>query len=459
MSDIEDGYAQSTTTISSYRRTGADSGSNPCLNICVGIVLLFGSVGLLGWNERRTVCSMNAFYVAEKSAIRAKCDDIPSSYEGKLVFLHCPLLKKDMPTYDATSADPKLEGINNVFQNVNGLCFEGKTEIYQCYEEKSKHCKKHDKEGRCKKETTEFQYHMGYYDKFIPSQDFSKSLTDGSTVESARRAKKNSCGVDHNPTAQSFPYQLTSSAPRPDSVKMGNWMLNSLQIHQLTKECTTQVPPNIMAISAFEPAHNQPPSKLTVDNTRIVGDKLYTCSEDNQKIGCLAIGFYTMAPAEITLLYEILENSFVPYRAPSSWMCGGEEVTHISEANIPFENLFELFKTQERAYKWVLRALGFFMCFASLYLIFSPIEWLAHHFPFCGDCVGGIVGCALHCFECCLATGISFITIAIVWVVMRPHVGIPLFLIGVAFLVFGYVQSKRTRGRKERLLDSEEEME
>eukprot|EP00397_Hematodinium_sp_SG-2012_P026728 GEMP01028035.1.p1 GENE.GEMP01028035.1~~GEMP01028035.1.p1 ORF type:complete len:470 (+),score=79.39 GEMP01028035.1:59-1468(+) len=452
MSDDEpEGYARSTTTVSSYNRGKSSGGSNPCCNVCFGFVLVFSGIYLLGWNERRTVCKGRALIDAEDTAVKGSCDEPATSYNNKLVFLSCPLKKEDMKLYDATAADSSNEGLSDVITGVRGLCFEQRMQVYQCAEQKTETCTQKDSNGHCKKARTDFRYELKYSSQFLDSRAYCRSATDNAFVEKAKHAKQNSCGLRENPTSESFPFQITASGARPDAVKMGNWTLNSEQVHELTQLCNHPVKPVRNAFGTFAQSASQPPTKMdkVTMTTRGSSTKLYSCSPDNEVVGCLTAEFFTTSPDAVSLLYKVTESGFSKYCAPHSWLCGEEKISHIQQGEVDFDDLFEMFHSTEKTYRWGLRLLGFVVIFAGLYMIFSPIEWLAHHVPFIGDCVGGVVGCVLQCIEFLIAAGISLVTIAIVWVVMRPMVGIPLLLLGLAFIAMGIFQGRKNSKKKD----------
>jgi len=443
------GYAESTTTVSSYNRGASTGGSTPFCNIFFGLTLVFGGIYTIGWNERRTVCKNQGLLNAEEVFVTAKCDQPPTNYEGKLVLLSCPLQTENMPRYLAADLDVKYGNFNKVFGDVRGLCFNQEMKIFLCKESKTVKCVKHDGDGNCKKEKTEFRYDLDYSDQFVDSRDFYKD-SKGDVVDSAKHAKQNECGTELNPKPNSFPFQLIASAARPDAVKMGKWLLDSEQVHRLTKNCDEVVAPKQAELQSFNQEQKQPIQAIKPDN--VWADNLnnfYSCSLDAQSIGCIKLQFFTKAPKFVTLLYYIKNSSFSVYTTPPSWICSPDTLSHIQEGYISSDELFKMFQDHEYVFRWTFRLLGFITIYGGLYMFFSPIEWLAHHIPFCGNCIGGAIGCFLHAMEGLIAFGISLITISIMWIFMRPLIGITLLLFGLAFIGFSTFHTQKVHEKSD----------
>lgn len=90
---------------------------------------------------------------------------------------------------------------------------------------------------------------------------------------------------------------------------------------------------------------------------------------------------------------------------------------------------------------WVWRGVGCLMMFFGLLLIMRPVTALADFVPILGGIVGGIA----FLFAGLVAVALSFITIAISWLFVRPLIGVPLLLVAVALLagaIYLIVKSK-----------------
>eukprot|EP00397_Hematodinium_sp_SG-2012_P044314 GEMP01049463.1.p1 GENE.GEMP01049463.1~~GEMP01049463.1.p1 ORF type:complete len:453 (+),score=35.11 GEMP01049463.1:158-1516(+) len=388
--------------------------SNPCCGICVGFAMVIAGIGLLGWNERRTVCQMKAIYCAEDEAVHASCDKPPSDYENKLVFLSCPINPEDMKLYDATSTDSQNVGLTGIVSGVRGLCFEQRMEVFQCCEQKSQECVDFNNEGECTRARTKFKYKMEYIPNLLDSSHFGRDK-HGNPSARAKHLRAQACGLEENPKL--LPTKMFASTEPVTSLKMGRWVLDKPLLLRLIGACgKNPVPLNTNAFGRFNQGP-QPPATLSKTTVTTNGDgKLHTCSAGEETIGCLKLSFATTSPKSVSLLYKVTGGGkFRHYRAPASWMCGGEELSHIVEGELEFDDVFMMFKDQESVFRFMLRVAGYLGIFGGLCLIFGPIEWLAEHVPFCGEFCGGVVGCMLHCIAATLAGAISLITIAIMY--------------------------------------------
>merc|ERR1711972_808606 len=77
----------------------------------------------------------------------------------------------------------------------------------------------------------------------------------------------------------------------------------------------------------------------------------------------------------------------------------------------------------------ILRILGFLVIWFALSRVGAPLGVAADCIPCVGPCLGDAVETIVCCATCPPACGCALGVIGIVWVVMRPAVGIPLILI------------------------------
>jgi len=420
---------------------GGRGSRNPCAALCTGLALILGGIITLGWNERRTVCKNNALILAEQSFVSAQCDEPSSSYAGKLVYLSCPMKEENMRTYSAADVDSKHAGLNKAVGTVKGLCFEQRMQVMQCKEKKNRRCISRDEKKACTKYVTDYEYSKEFTSEFINSSEF---FQDGD-AEKARALKLQVCGSGDNPSPQSFPFpSLTASAPRPDRVKLSDtWSLTKEQIDRLTSRCDDVVRARKEEMKPFAQARVQPIRELKADNVWVddnTKNTFHSCADGALSIGCLNVQFLTKAPKYVSLLYKVSEKSsfeFEPFRAPGSWLCGPTSVSHIVDRQFgSYVDLFTTMQSEEDTLMWGLRVLGFMIILIGIGLFLSPVEWLARNIPFIGDYVGGAVGWLLAIVALLLTIGFSLITVSIVWVAMRPMVGIPLLLAGLFSLGF-----------------------
>ncbi len=85
-------------------------------------------------------------------------------------------------------------------------------------------------------------------------------------------------------------------------------------------------------------------------------------------------------------------------------------------------------KKQEGALTWILRVVGFGLMFLGFCLLFGPLSAMAAIIPFAGSLVRGAAGLA----ALVISIPVSFVVIALAWVVFRPVVGIILLAVAAA---------------------------
>jgi hypothetical protein len=142
-------------------------------------------------------------------------------------------------------------------------------------------------------------------------------------------------------------------------------------------------------------------------------------------------------PATVSLVGVQTAQSFAPYQASA-----GDSILLVEEGTHTAAQMFKLAQDRNAALTWVLRGAFFFMMFLGLFLVFCPISVFADVIPL----VGTILGAGIGLFAFLGAVILSFITIAIAWVVVRPLLGITLLVVAGAGLFW---LIKVGRGKKE----------
>merc|ERR1712012_178966 len=93
------------------------------------------------------------------------------------------------------------------------------------------------------------------------------------------------------------------------------------------------------------------------------------------------------------------------------------------------EKLFEHFKADAKATTWIFRVAGFLALWFAFTRCAQPLEVVTDCIPCIGPCLGDaveVIACVVCCYPalaCCLGVA------GVVWVAMRPMVGIPLMAV------------------------------
>ena len=143
------------------------------------------------------------------------------------------------------------------------------------------------------------------------------------------------------------------------------------------------------------------------------------------KLGDVRISFQVIKPATVSLVGVQTAGSFAPYQASA-----GDAILLVEEGTRTAAQMFKTAQDRNATLTWVLRGAFFFMMFLGLFLVFRPLSVLADVIPFLGTLLGAGIGL----FAFLGAVILSFITIAIAWVVVRPLLGITLLVVAGAGL-------------------------
>lgn len=167
-------------------------------------------------------------------------------------------------------------------------------------------------------------------------------------------------------------------------------------------------------------------------------------------IGDVRVTFYgnDWAHPAATLLGKNVNGEITAWTAPDSWMCSGSKLQDLRMGSFNKDELFKSLQIESAILTWILRFVGFGILWFAFSLLFAPLEVMADCIP----CIGPFLGDSIEAVACgvsCLpATACCSLVVGIVWVAMRPMVGVPLMLffcvVMVAFFAFG-AQSKKRR--------------
>jgi hypothetical protein len=302
------------------------------------------------------------------------------------------------------------------------------------------------------------------------------------TTQQAWQSRQATCGpyfqsvMTQNPVPSGFTLGGTEAVEatnvRVTSGAGGNasgaWELNNFQMNNVLYEGS----PTLVSDNQPITASVQPPPFLNAQNTMVQNNALMSCQ--TLVLGCLEFTFEQSAPARITLLSAVgpavsvspavrrfNEEGWPP---PDSWMCTGKSYpinrvcplgstftsnngfTSCAE-DISKEELFVTMANENSTTTWLYRAVGFVCVLLAVCSVFQPIvtivETATDFLDSITGCIPG-VGCIVDQMTdlfvglvSCVVCGISFMcaiscfsfVVAIMWVVMRPWLGIPLFIL------------------------------
>ena len=345
-----------------------------------GLIILIVGIGLLWYNEGRTVKTAQAIGEAKKNYIQVKSDKVDSKNEGKLI---------------ATNGKVDLSESNELIDEIFGVKaksakLQRTVEMFQWTEECTTDENDHE---NC-------TYKKEWKDELVDSSEFRE-------------------GGHTNPS--SMPYE--SEEYLADNVKVGSFTLTKeLQSRLSTKKTIG----NDLLKEQFA---------NRVEGLRVDSKYLTNVAEGGTpEIGNIRVSFGYNDADSLSILAVQTDNSFSAYVAKS-----GKEVYRIKEGTHTGEVILKDMTDENNFMKWLLRFIGTLMVIGGIGSLFAPIQKLANYVPI----LGGLVSYATGLVSFVLGLAISLLVIALAWFRFRPVLSIILIVIVVALIVALKVMPKK----------------
>ncbi len=383
-----------------------------------GLIAVAIGIGLLWWNEKRTVYRQRALDQGRKDCVEAKYDEVDSSLEGKLVHVSGAATTEDV------LEDPEFLFAVNAFQ------LSRKVEMYQWVE----HEKRETKEnlGGSEEETITYTY----------SKEWRTDVVDSSGFQE---------GGHTNPTEMPF----ESGTIYASEAAFGDYSLNQNQIERVGTP--TELAPAKSTwvqeqIKKFQEAGQENVKASDLGNVcgirgmEIRGKTFYLPRNPNgqdtgAEVGDVRVSFFYVPPKQdISIIAQQTGSTFQAYATKTG------PLDELRGGIMGAEQIFQAAESENKLMAWLLRALGFVLIGCGFSAIFKPLPTLMAVVPFLGKIVGAGVGLIAWT----LAAVISLLVIAIAWLFYRPILGIALIAaaIGVVVLV------KKMRGQATEVVDA-----
>lgn len=347
--------------------------------VLVGLVLIVIALGLLFWNEGRSVKRYKTLKEGSGAVVSVKSDKVDSANEGKLIHMTG---KADT---DATLSD-SVFGVS-----ANALKLERVVEMYQWKETSKSESKK--KVGGGKKTVTTYTYSKAWSKRAISSGSFKKP--------------------DGHQNPGSMPYESLEQVA--DNVTFGAFKLPLSLVSKINNFESLPVGPDMPLPE---------PLKDTVkpnDGGFYIGE-----SPASPQVGDVRVKFKVVKPGEVSIVSKQVGNTFEPYQTKA-----GGAIALLEIGVFSADTMFKSAQKSNRVLTWILRLVGFVLMFIGFNMIFKPLSVIADVVPFIGSIVG--VGTGIIAFLISLA--LSLLTIAIAWIYYRPVLGVSLLVIVVVLIV------------------------
>ena len=407
--------------------------------VFVGLLLIPIAIGLLFWNEGRTVKREKDLAEGRGGVVEAKADKVDSAMNGKLVHV------AGRATTDEVLTDSEF-GVE-----VNAIKLRREVEMYQ-WQEKSE-TKTEKKLGGKKEKTTTYTYSKGWSSSPQKTSSFKKpeghqnpdswlyenqnwtaskvtlgaytlsssqisgiggetTLEVGGTVASTTPATPATAATPANPNACP---ECAKELKSPAGVKQ----------HMKDKHGKDWSPDAVAAT----PATPATPAGSSASNGRTPipgGYYIGAGTMQSPQVGDLKVSWKVVEPADISVVAQQQGESFVPYKTQT-----GQTLTLQAMGIQTPDQMFTAAEEANALMKWLLRFGGFILMTIGFTMIFKPLSVVGDVIPF----VGSLVAAGFGIVSALLAGAISMVTIAIGWIAYRPLIGITLLAVAVALIV------------------------
>ena len=386
---------------------------NSCTGVCLGFLLFFGSIGLLIYNEGRTVKRAKDIDEGMEVVVNLNLTDyqnassIPTEFENQLIHA-----VGDLSTVEAL-VDPTfgVGGDNNstTSSSSNSLKLLRSVEMYQWVESSSSR-KVKTAGGGTRTETT-YSYNTRWSSQLINSNSFHDTSP-----------------VYKNPTSFPFPTLLLTADP----ILLGNIVLSDAVVGRINwfqdvSRVSLSDVPDATLRSQLD-LYGQSGFFYKNDFTYVSSSS----SNSNPAVGNTRITFDEVQPDTISIVALFRSDSLNSYTTSR-----GGLLLLVKRGVFTSEELFQQADDENTTLAWILRFVGFFLMVVSIVLVLQPLATAVDIIPFVGDCMqGGMERCIFPTIAVLIALPISLVTISLAWLAYRPIWSIPILIVGAALVVW-----------------------
>jgi len=393
----------STQSLDDNQEVESESGSSRLGNsifcaLCVAPFLILGMVIMVGWNEKRAVCEERAIIQGKNEVDKIKCTDTTSS-DGGLVMLSCDL-DPDSVTLLSLPAGTDFSTLS-----VQGTGLKVTAEMYQCEETVTSKTQKNAVGGGTTTVKT-YTYSKAWKSYRVDSGSFRKKDSDD--------FRKN-CNTENPPWPSAVPESGTKYGK---TAKVGSFTIENELVQKVPLDADVNnfsAPLNWTKSSSYYES-----SKWEVSSTGAAAG-----------IGQVRVQLRTNDWSEptATVLGKNTKGTINKWTADDSWGCSGFTLHDLRMGVKDKDTLFEELEGESTFTTWAVRLLGFLVLWCAFSLCAAPLEVVADCIPFVGPYLGDAIE-AIACVVCCCPACACCLGVAgLVWVAMRPMIGIPLMLI------------------------------
>lgn len=390
-------------------------GKKGCLNsmgLCMAAPwCMLCSLIILGWNEKEAFCDSRVILQGKANVREVGCD-APTVSNGELTMFSCHI--------DPFGQTRSVGGTSSfASQTYTGICLNTVSAMYQCVE----HQERTTKDG---KQVVRYTYGKDWIHHQLNSTFF---LTRARNYSAWHKCSQDRAFNNPSWPADVPEHDVTTYVAK--SVRMGAFTVTEPLVPRVPCNKDFFIYPAPAGWNVSTESGNQyrgPQEKGTLQHEGL------KFSPDTEKtVGDMRLGFKTNSWEPEATLYTILGlnngGSMGTWTAPSTWLCPDFRLHEVFPGKLTKEQLFEKLEKGRGGSTWAFRMLGFCLLWCSLVCLLGPLQVATDWMPFIGDCLGYVaekVICVISCPPAlCLCMGVM----AIVWVALRPVLGIFLLII------------------------------
>ena len=346
--------------------------------IGAGFLLLLIGIGILWYNEGRTVKNQSTINEARKNYIQVKSDIISEKNEGKLV---------------ATKGKLDLKEAGELVDSKFGISAKAAkmvrtVEMYQWKEE----CETDDNDKK------NCSYEKSWESTIIDSSEFEEGNHD-------------------NPDNMPYDTEVFLAS----NVRMGAYLLPDELVRQLSCDKKKS---NSDLVSQYN---------NSVESIKVDGNYLTDVKDNSPEVGNIRISYQFIDSGSVSVLAVQTDDTFEAYTSKS-----GSDVYKILRGNYTGAQILEKMTKSNKTWKWILRFVGILFVISAFSSMFSFITNLTNRIPIIGNIVGG----ATSIISIILGLSLSLIIIAIAWFRYRPILSIILLVVVIVLVVLLKFYSK-----------------
>ena len=384
---------------------------NSFKGIVTGFILIAVGTVLLWWNEERTFKTAGA--IGEAQMLAEDVVDISKAdpaLEGKVIHATGRADTKD------TLRDPVF-GVS-----ATAIRLERGVEYYQWTEDE--HSETRKKLGGGEETVTTYTY----------KQEWTSGPVDSGSFHDPKYQGVNTVLANFEEETVWASNVTFGAYTLPDFLKHSIGGATSLNITSADVDITSIA--GSLLLPADEATRRYYYGNVSADQlVHVAGSTVYLGKNPGSpSIGDVRVTFKQTPPADISIIAQVIRDTFEPYTASN-----GYTFSKLSMGKVSMVKMFEDAKSSNNIMAWVLRVIGILVVVAGIRAVFGPLSVLADVIPILGTIVGAGVGFVAWV----LGLAWSCIVIAVAWVRFRPIVAGCLLAAAVVLVGFMFMKGRK----------------